>query len=74
MGRFVEIGSQRERVEVLDEPLPPIVRQNEQLSPGRIGRIKHANGENAEIDYETLKALMQRAEEARQKAGGELGR
>ena len=74
MGRFVEIGSRRERVEVLDEPLPPIVRQNERLSPGRIGRIKHANGENACIDYETLKALMRRAAQTRQEAGGKPGR
>ncbi len=70
MGRIVEIGSQREKVEVLDEPLPPIVRQNERLSPGRVGRIKHANGENAEIDYDTLKALMRRAEQARQGTDG----
>ncbi len=73
MGRFVETGSQREEVEVLGEPLPPIVRQNGRLSPGGIGRIKHANGENADIDYETLKELMRRAEQARQQPGGEIG-
>lgn len=65
MGRIVEIGRLREKVEILDEPMPPIIRQREQLSPGRIGRIKHANGENAAIDHETLRALMQRAEAAR---------
>ncbi len=66
MGRIVEIGSYRERVEILDEPFLPIVRQREKLSHGRIGRIKHANGENAAVDYETLQYLIRRAEQARQ--------
>ena len=54
---IVEIGSLREPVEVLDEP---------KLSPfPQIGRIKHANGENVAIDFETLDKLMKQAHAAR---------
>lgn len=61
MGRIVEIGSLREPVEILDEPAP---------GPGRrVGRIKHGNGENAAIDFETLYRLVERAQAARR---GEL--
>jgi hypothetical protein len=62
MGRTVEIGSLREPVEILDEPLPP--------PEERIGRIKHRNGENATINFETLQELMSVAREARQAAMG----
>lgn len=55
MGRMVEIGSLRERVEVLDEPEAGV----------RIGRIRHANGENAAIDEPTLRRLIERARAAR---------
>ena len=51
MGRRVEIGSLRERVEVLEEPGPG----------GRLGRIRHANGENVPIDAQTLRWLIARA-------------
>lgn len=57
MGRIVEIGSLREPVEVLDEPWP--------APEERIGRIKHRNGENVAIDFETLQELMAVAREAR---------
>ncbi len=57
MGRIVEIGSLREPVEVLDEPSPA---PNE-----RIGRIKHRNGENVAISFDTLQELMAVAREAR---------
>ena len=54
---IVEIGSLRERVELLEAPSgPPNVR---------IGRIRHANGENAAIDHRTLARLMERARVAR---------
>lgn len=60
---IVEIGNLREPVEILDEPRP---------APSlRIGRIKHANGENVDIDFETLDKLMHQARAARQE---ELGR
>ena len=60
---IVEIGNLREPVEILDEPRP---------SPSlRIGRIKHANGENVDIDFETLDKLIYQARAARQE---ELGR
>ena len=52
-GRRVEIGRGRELVEIIDEPRPAPRR--------RVGRIRHANGENVAIDYETLEALMRRA-------------
>ena len=53
MRTIVEIGNLREPVEILDEPRP---------SPSlRIGRIKHANGENVDIDFETLDMLMYQA-------------
>ena len=58
MRRYVEIGRQRERVEVLEEPLPG--------PDGRVGRIKHSNGENVDIDFETLQALIERAREPRE--------
>lgn len=59
MTYIVEIGSLREKVEVLDEPLP---------RPGkRVGRIKHRNGENVAVDIETFRALIERAEQARQR-------
>ena len=57
MGRIVEIGSLREPVEVLDEPAPHPER--------KIGRIKHGNGENVDIDYETLQELVETARESR---------
>lgn len=57
MGRIVEIGILREAVEILDEPWPaPEVR---------IGRIKHRNGENAAISFDTLQDLMEVAREVR---------
>ena len=60
MGIIVEIGSLREPVEILDEPSP---------APAlKIGRIKHANGENVAIDFETLNELINRARAARQVA------
>lgn len=57
MGRIVEIGSLREPVEVLDEPRP--------APDERIGRIKHRNGENVAISFDTLQELMAVAREAR---------
>jgi len=63
MRTIVEIGNLREPVEILDEPRP---------SPSlRIGRIKHANGENVEIDFETLDKLMYQARVARQEEFGQ---
>ncbi len=57
MGRIVEIGILREAVEILDEPWPaPEVR---------IGRIKHRNGENVDISFDTLQDLMEVAREVR---------
>ena len=52
----VEIGSLRERVEIIEAPSGPPRR--------RIGRIRHANGENVAIDHETLERLMERARRA----------
>jgi len=60
MGRIVEIGSLREPVEVVDEPYP--------APEERIGRIRHQNGENVDITFETLQELMAVAREARQDA------
>ena len=60
MGRIVEIGSLREPVEVLDEPSP--------APEERIGRIKHKNGENVAISFDTLQELMAVAREARRGA------
>lgn len=57
MGRIVEIGILREPVEILDEPWP--------APEERIGRIKHRNGENVEISFDTLQELMAVAREAR---------
>ena len=57
MGRIVEIGILREAVEILDEPWP--------APEGRIGRIKHQNGENVAISFGTLQDLMEVAREAR---------
>ena len=57
MGRIVEIGGLREPVEILDEPWP--------APEERIGRIKHRNGENVEINFDTLQELMTVAREAR---------
>ena len=65
MGRIVEIGSLRERVEILEEPRRSYSGPRLPPTPGRIGRIKHSNGENADIDYETLQKLMKEAEKAR---------
>jgi len=57
VGRIVEIGVLREAVEILDEPRPaPEVR---------IGRIKHRNGENVAISFDTLQDLMEVAREVR---------
>ncbi len=60
MGRIVEIGSLREPVEILDEPSPAPDEQ--------IGRIKHRNGENVAISFDTLQELMAVAREARRGA------
>ena len=60
MGRIVEIGSLREPVEILDEPCPAPDEQ--------IGRIKHENGENVAISFDTLQELMAVAREARRGA------
>ena len=60
MGRIVEIGGLREPVEVLDEPWP--------APEERIGRIKHRNGENVDISFDTLQELMTVAREARRGA------
>lgn len=60
MGRIVEIGSLREPVEILDEPWP--------APEERIGRIKHSNGENVAISFETLQELMAVARAARRGA------
>ncbi|TDJ16942.1 MAG: hypothetical protein E2O65_09155 [Gammaproteobacteria bacterium] len=60
MGRIVEIGSLREPVEILDEPCPAPEK--------RIGRIKHHNGENVAISFDTLQELMTLAREARRGA------
>ncbi len=60
MNRYVEIGSLRETVEILDEPLPP--------PRARIGRIKHHNGENVQVEFSTLQALIRRARRARRSA------
>lgn len=60
MGRIVEIGSLREPVEILDEPCP--------APEERIGRIKHQNGENVAISFDTLQELMALAREARRSA------
>lgn len=57
MTRYVEIGGLRELVEVLDEPSPA-----PDLRPGR---IKHHNGENVRIDFETLEELITTAEESK---------
>ena len=61
MGRIVEIGSLREPVEILDEPWP--------APEERIGRIKHGNGENVDISFDTLQELMTVARAARRGAG-----
>ncbi len=60
MGRIVEIGSLREPVEILDEPWP--------APEERIGRIKHGNGENVDISFDTLQELMTVARAARRDA------
>ena len=57
VGRIVEIGVLREPVEILDEPWPAPEK--------RVGRIKHRNGENVDISFETLQELMAVAREAR---------
>ena len=53
MSTTTEIGSLKEKVTIIDAPTPG--------SNGRIGRIRHANGENADIDFKTLQKLEQRA-------------
>ena len=60
MGRIVEIGCLREPVEILDEPWP--------APEERIGRIKHRNGENVAISFDTLQELMEVARQARRGA------
>lgn len=65
MGRIVEIGSLREPVEVLDEPQP--------APDERIGRIKHMNGENVAISFDTLQELMATARQARSGNGTSAG-
>jgi len=57
VGRIVEIGILREAVEILDEPRPD--------PDARIGRIKHRNGENVAISFDTLQDLMEVAREVR---------
>ena len=57
---IVEIGSLREPVELVEAPRPP--------PRERVGRIRHANGENAEIDHDTLERLRERARTARVRA------
>ena len=57
----VEIGSLRERVEIVEAPRG--------APHPRVGRIRHANGENASIDHATLERLMARAEAARDRGG-----
>ncbi len=61
VGRIVEIGSLREPVEILDEPWP--------APEERIGRIKHGNGENVDISFDTLRELMAVARETRRGEG-----
>ncbi len=53
MFKTTEIGSLKERVTIVDSPTPG--------PNGRIGRIRHANGENVDIDFNTLQSLEQRA-------------
>ncbi len=53
MSITTEIGSLEEKVAIIDAPTSG--------PNGRIGRIRHANGENVDTDYKTLKALQQRA-------------
>ncbi len=60
MPTIVEIGSLRERVELIDAP----------DARGRVGRIRHANGESASIDFRTLEALRERARMARDQPAG----
>ena len=53
MSEIIRIGSLREPVEVLEMP---------RGAPNpRIGRIRHANGENVAIDLVTLEKLLARA-------------
>jgi len=61
MQQIVEIGSLRERVEIVDSPYH-----------GHIGRMRRACGENVTIDEGTLALLMQRAAVARGQTGDEL--
>jgi len=56
MPNIVEIGSLRERVEIIDPPIGG--------ARPRIGRIRHANGENAAVDHQTLMRLVRLAERA----------
>jgi len=58
MNRVVEIGHALERVEIIDEPVSG--------PRGRIGRMRHANGENVAIEHATLERLIARAEGARE--------
>ncbi len=53
MSTTTEIGSLKEKVTIIDAPTSG--------SNGRIGRIRHANGENADIDFKTLQELEERA-------------
>ncbi len=53
MSSTTEIGSLKEKVTIIDAPTPG--------PDGRIGRIRHANGENVAIDFKTLQELEQRA-------------
>ena len=56
VGDSVEFGLRREVVEVLDVPSAG--------THGRVGRIRHANGENVAVDYETWIQLRRRAAQA----------
>lgn len=62
MCRYIEIGSLREHVEIIEAPTPE--------PHGRIGRIRHANGENVAIDHATLSRLIERARRASDRQDG----
>lgn len=61
MASTVEIGSLRERVEIIDAP-----------SGERIGRLRRPGGENVAIDERTLAELIRRADVARAGPNGAL--
>jgi len=61
MATVIEIGSLRERVELLEAPRTG--------RHPRVGRIRHANGESVAIDSATLAKLEERARLARTGSG-----